>query len=196
MKTRARIVLAVVTVACGGAGIAACILADPPPLPLIPAPGPPHILTESVSPPLDQVITSAPAQSLTFSVPVEADPNLPLKFRVFVDVDPNVAPTGGGGLALSGVEDGGVLATSPDASALAIVPTDFTLTSAQIGGLDACHTITLVVATAFEDPTLPGTPAPPGGDLASWRYEPNGSCNFFDAAPPLDASALGDGADE
>lgn len=195
MKTRTRLVLAVVTVACCGGGIAACILADPPPLVAIPPITAPNILAASVSPPLDQLITSAPAQTLSFSVPVETDPNQPLKYRVFVDVDPNVAPTGGG-LVKSESVDGGVLATGPDASSVVVLPIDFTLTSGQLGGLDACHTITLVVAYDFV-PTLAGTPVyPPGGDLAVWRYEPTGSCNYFDAAPPLDASAQGDGADE
>jgi len=193
MKTRARIVLAVVTVACGGAGIAACILADPPPLPLIPAVTAPQILTQAVSPPLNQLITNAPGQSLTFSVPVETDPNQSLEWRVLVDVDPNVAPLGGG-LALRGIEDGGVLATGPDASTVVVVPVDFTLTS-QLD-FSQCHVITVVVAYSFV-PGLAGTPFdPPGGSFATWRYQPVEDCNYFDAAPPLDASALGDGADE
>ncbi|HEY1958099.1 MAG TPA: hypothetical protein VGH28_20905 [Polyangiaceae bacterium] len=182
------------SVAAGASAIAACILADPPPLQPIPQPTAPQILTASVSPPLDRKITSAPSQSLTFSVPVLANPNQPLQFRVFIDVDPNADPLAGVGLALAGTQDGGVLATGPDASTVTLVPVDFTLTS-QLD-YSSCHTITLVVATAFQE-LLPGTPVnPPGGDQATWYYEPIGDCSYFDAAPPFDASAVGDGADE
>lgn len=185
MKARARLVLALFVVGAPLGGIAACVLADPPPLVQIPPPTRPVILHDSVSPPLDQKLLAPPGQSLDFVVPVQVDPDQAVQWRVFVDLDPNGSPNIGP--TTGGVDDGGVLGTTPaEGGSIAVREEHFSLTAGQID-LGACHTITFVVAYSFQ-PLLPASPVdPPGGDRATWFYEPMGDCTYFDAAPPTDA---------
>lgn len=194
MRPKTRLALALATVASAGAAVAACVLADPPPIVNPPPITRPVILTDSVSPPLDQKILSAPGNQLEFSVPVQVDPDQSLKVRVFVDLDPNGDPTKGGP-AFSRVDDGGVLGTTPaDGGSVAVRDITFPL-STQLD-LSKCHTITVVVAYDFVSLLSASPVDPPGGDRATWFYEPTEDCSYFDAAPPTDASAQGDGADE
>ena len=195
MRPKTRLVLALATVASAGAGVAACVLADPPPLVNPPPITRPVILTDSVSPPLDQKVLSAPGNQLEFSVPVQVDPDQSLKWRVFVDLDPNADPTKGGP-ATGGTDDGGVLGTTPaDGGSVAVREIHPMLVGSQLD-LSKCHTITVVVAYDFVSLLSASPVDPPGGDRATWFYEPMADCSYFDAAPPTDASAQGDGADE
>lgn len=193
MRPKTRLALALATVASAGAAVAACVLADPPPIVNPPPPIAPHILTESVSPPLNRKILDAPGGQLTFSVPVQVDPDQPFKYRWLLDQDPNGDPRTGGLLG-SGTDDGGVLGTTPaDSGSVAIRNIPFNLSSIDFS---KCHTITVVVAQEFTSGVLASPAYPPGGDLATWFYEPVDDCNSFDGAPPVDASAQDDGADE
>jgi hypothetical protein len=197
MKSRARIVLVLVAVAvASSSAVAACMLADPPPIQPIPPPSQPVIETFAVSPPLGQTIGALPSgtQSISFAVPVSADVDQALQWRVFVDLDqlgPGQTPPGP---VRSGGDDGGVLGTVVGEAGAANRVIEFTLQASQGIDFSACHKFTIVVAYQFVDPVSGGPTAietpvyPPGGARADWSYEPVADCTYYDAAPPYDAS--------
>jgi hypothetical protein len=204
MKSRARLVFALVAVAAASAAGVACVLADPPPLVQLPPLAAPHILTDSVSPPLDRKILAPTdnGQTLSFAVPVEVDPDQTIQWRVYMDVDPNLGLPGfiaggtddGGTLVGSAVQEGGVVGTVPAEAGVAVRVITFDLKASAGIDFDVCHTFKFVVAYDFDPST--GTPVdPPGGDSATWFYEPLPSCSYDDAAPPFDAATL-DGASD
>jgi len=198
MKARARFVLALAVVSAAGV---ACVLADPPNIEQIPPPQQPFIITGSVSPPLDQPIGALPSsvQSLSFAVPVETDPDETLQWRVFIDDDTSYV------ISASGSEDGGVMATAPGEAGVGYRVIQFSLQASVAIDFSACHRFKVVVAYAFANQlscaacgSAPSDqPAyPPGGDTATWFYEPISDCNIYDAAPPYDADVPDVGDDE
>jgi len=183
-----------------GAALLACVLADPPPLQELPPPMRPVINHLGASPPLGEVIGLQPdnAPPMPFSVPIQVDPNETFQWRVFIDLHRTLSSPpallkfsfdqGVGG-------DGGTTVTFDINFAADLDPT-------------TCHTIDFVVANLFiNDTTFAADPQdPPGGDSASWIYEPVGNCNVYDAGPMpeagpdasdgSDADDAGDGASE
>jgi hypothetical protein len=175
----------------------ACVLADPPPIQNPPTPTRPFILTDSVSPPADQKIVAPPTDTpLVFSVPVLSDPDQPLTFRVFVDLDQTstLLPT----KVKSGTDDGGATGEAPDAGDSVRV-LGFQLATSDLIDFSQCHTFTFIVARDFIEDHPANPTDPPGGDQITWFYEPQTDCTTYDAAPPtydLDAGDAGDGATE
>jgi hypothetical protein len=113
-------------------------------------------------------------------VPVLVDPNLAIKWRVFVDLDPNVATQV---QAYGNQDDGGVLGVTSDAG-----PSIRTLSfSTQDIRLQfdptQCHTITFIVAYDFFDSFGDfSKPSPSGvGSSVTWNYQPLEDCTFYDA---------------
>ena len=181
--------LGFVAAACAGIAAAmlvstACITAPPPKLPAE-VEHRPTILLESVQPPYNQILPQLPGE---FIVPVVLeDPDETFQWDVFIDynacADPSTcAPTQPlGGITpvnpTPGTVDGGVV--------LVYFPPPTGLDPSR------CHTIDFVVAHQFET-GLPHTPAPPGGDLVTWIYDPGGSvpCSLL----VYDAGSVQDGA--
>jgi hypothetical protein len=183
---RVRIVVGLAFVALSAIGVA-CVLADPPPLANPPAPGAPKILSGSVSPPLAQKILAPPPNTpLDFSVPVEATPSVSLTFRVFIDW----VATSTSAPSISVTDDGGATGALPD-SGDSVRVFDFKIPPSQGVDFSVCHTITFFVAYAFQ-PNSPSVPVSPGGDQATWYYEPVSDCTFDNGAPPTGS----DGASE
>jgi len=194
-KARVGFALAVPAIAALGAALA-CVLADPPPVDPLPPPSRPTILSDIVTPRLDQKLTSQP---VAFDIPVAVDPSQSIKWRVFQDLDPAVNTQFVGGLDVT--DDGGV--TLPDTgNAVRVIDDPF-------NGLDfgsQCHTFTFVVAVDF-DPTIFARPADivgsngdvvcaSCGDQVTWFWQPVADCNFDDAAPPTYLPEASDGASD
>lgn len=179
--TPARIVLGTILVAAPAVALA-CVLADPPPITSV-ALERPRIDYGAASPPLDQKILAPPASvaSLSFVVPVEVAPDQQFQWRVFVDLDPTGAPVDA---VKRGTDDGGALALPPDAGDSDRMLT-FSLSSSDGIDFSVCHHFTIVVALAFKDGTFAEPVTPPGGDLATWFYEPVADCTLFDGGPPI-----------
>ena len=169
----------------------ACILAQPSgELPRIPE-SRPTIVHASVVPSTSAVLTRFPS---TFIVPVElADPNLEFVYATFVDYNPR---------------NGDGLVEEPRHSVFEAANTvgrTRTLTIAIPAPLelDRCHTVEVVVALHLAsdtdltgDPKLRHTPLEPGGDIATWFYNPSGDlggCPSLDAG--IDASMDADAAE-
>lgn len=164
----------------------ACILAQPSgELPRIPE-SRPIIIRASAVPPTSAVLTRWPVDS-TFLVPVElADPNVEFKYVAFIDYNPLT----GDGL----VEDPrpSVYEVSNNSSnSVGRTRTLTILIPERLAAPDRCHTIEVIVALHFAsdgdltgDPKLRHTPLAPGGDIATWFYNPNGG---LDGCPQLDA---------
>lgn len=166
--------------------IGGCLLAEPPGDPPKIEPRRPSIHHDTVNPPTWTPITDI-APNTELVVPVDADPQAPLLYKLFLDFDP-----GTGGVPL--VDDK--------------VPADPTLNSMRVihiglyglFGLDTsqCHTLLVRVALSFSQNSN-WQPLAPGGDDAVWFYRPNGNnapCPGFDAGTFPDASAFDTGADE
>jgi hypothetical protein len=186
----ARVILASLAIAAPAVGVA-CVLADPPPIQQPASLDRPIILTDSVSPPLDQKITAPPTGTpLTFSVPVRVSPDQSVKYRVFVDLQQSATSFD---KLISVTDDGGATGTLPDAGD-SVRALGFQFPSSTPIDFGACHTFTFVVAYDFIDNQSPNPIDPPGGDQVTWFYEPIADCTYYDAAPPTyDAS---DGASE
>ncbi|HEX4513957.1 MAG TPA: hypothetical protein VH054_10485 [Polyangiaceae bacterium] len=175
-------VVAFAALALGSSAAAlACVLADPPPI-VTPAPQQaPEILTLSVTPPPSQVLKTNPCDNVLdcFVVPVLVDPNQAVKWRVFVDLDPNI-PTQEP--ALRDQDDGGVLGVTTEAGP-SIRTIQFSLQHNLQFDPTQCHTITFIVAYDFFDSVGdPSTPSPAGvGSSVTWYYQPLEDCTFYDA---------------
>ena len=181
MIARARLVLASVALAATAA-VTACILADPPPIQEIPPPSAPRIIGESVTPPLNEKLTALP---LEFVVPVEADTDETLQWRVFIGDNVNAT--------IGAAEDGGVLATDPNDAGTSVRVISFQAAALSLD-VTQCTKITIVVAYDFgQSPSSPRNP--PGGDQETWFYEPIPDCTLDDAAPPFDAAVSDAGLD-
>jgi len=171
------VVAAAIALGSSAAAIA-CVLADPPPI-VTPSPQEaPHILVESVTPPPGQALkTTPPCTNLSdcFVVPVSVDLNASIKWRVFIDLDPTVAPQQFQG----DTDDGGVLAVGPDAG-IGIRMIAFNPQQSPTFDPTQCHVITFIVAYDFFATDF-AKPLPPGGDSVYWFYEPTNDCTFYDA---------------
>lgn len=161
----------------------ACILAQPSgELPRIPE-SRPTILRASAVPPTSAVLTRWPVDS-TFLVPVElADPNVEFRAASFIDYNPLT----GDGLV---EERKSVYEVSNSSSNTVGRARTLTILIPEPAP-DRCHTIEVVVALHLAsdtdltgDPKLRHTPLAPGGDIATWFYNPKGD---FGACPSLDA---------
>ncbi len=162
----------------------ACILAQPSgELPRIPE-SRPTIIRASAVPATSAVLTRWPVDS-TFLIPVElADPNIDFRYVSFIDYNPLT----GDGL----VEEPRQSVYEVSNSSSNTVGRTRTLTIViPEPAPDRCHTIEVVVALHLAsdsdltgDPKLRHTPLAPGGDIATWFYNPNGDLG---ACPSLDA---------
>lgn len=151
----------------------ACVLAQPSgQLPRIPETRP-TILHASTVPSETSVVTRWPQ---TFVVPVElTDPTVRIAYATFVDFD-------------SLNNDGLVETSHSDFEQANTVGRTRTLTVA-IPEPDPgrCHKVEIVVALRLasqDDAKHSHTPAEPGGDIATWFYNPNGDLG---GCPALDA---------
>jgi hypothetical protein len=151
----------------------ACILAQPSgELPRIPETRP-TILHASTVPSETSVVTHWPQ---TFIVPVELiDPTVRFAYAAFIDFD-----------ALN--NDGLVLVSHSDfVQANAVEGTRTLTVSMPEPDLGRCHKVEIVVALRLaseDDAKHSHTPAEPGGDIATWFYNPNGDLG---GCPALDA---------
>ena len=161
----------------------ACILAQPSgELPRIPE-SRPTIIRASAVPATSAVLTRWPVDS-TFLVPVElADPNLEFRYASFIDYNPLT----GDGL----VEARQSVYEVSNSSSNTVGRTRTLTILIPEPAPDRCHTIEVVVALHLAsdtdltgDPKLSHTPLAPGGDIATWFYNPNGDLG---ACPSLDA---------
>lgn len=191
MKRRAGLGKRIVAVAsllaaCGllVAGQDACILAaSSGELPRIPE-GRPTVWHASVVPSTSLVLTRWPRE---FIVPVElADPTSTVVFASFVDFNP---ATGEG---LDAVRRSLFEAANTQGRIRTL-----TVPITEPADLDQCHVIEVIVALRLKAETEPKnahTPEEPGGDVATWFYNPNGDlggCPALDAGidAPIDADA-------
>lgn len=188
-----RFVAALSVVAAASAFVAivaaedACILAEPSgELPRIPETRP-TIIHASVVPSTAAVLSRFPS---VFIVPVElADPTVEIVYAAFVDYNPLT----GDGLVdaprHSVFEASNTTARTRTLSIEIPVPLE----------TDRCHVIEVVVALRLaseKDPKNAHTPDEPGGDVATWFYNPRGDvggCPSLDAG--IDAPAEADAAD-
>lgn len=173
----------------------ACILAQPSgELPRVPE-SRPIILRASVVPSTTAVLTTFPS---TFIVPVElADPTVEFKYVTFIDYNPL---TGDG---LQGEPLTSVFEASNNSSNTVGRTRTLTVLFPKPPEPDRCHTIEIIVALHLAsdtdltgDPKLQHTPLAPGGDIATWFYNPSGDlggCPSLDAG--LDAGADADAAE-
>jgi|HubBroStandDraft_2_1064218.scaffolds.fasta_scaffold152356_2 hypothetical protein len=169
-----------------GAALASCLLLDPPPaLPTVPL-GAPQILTESLVPPLDSVLSWPQAsESLTFVVPVQVnDPSTPYAVYFFEDYgSPNSKNVGG------------PVQSSTDTDAGTIQVFNFSVSPPPISG---CHWFTV-----FADADNTEEPPPPSGPVltcllcqqVTWFYDPVGAggCGTPDAGGIPDADIVREG---
>ncbi|MDB4935598.1 MAG: hypothetical protein JWP87_2570 [Labilithrix sp.] len=159
----------------------ACILAQPSgEIPRIPETRP-TILHASVVPSTTSVLTRFPS---TFIVPVElADPTVRIVYAAFIDYNP--------------LNNGDGIVDSPSHSDFEPSNTNGRIRTLNVlipepADTDRCHKIEVVVALRLvseTDQRNAHTPAEPGGDIATWFYNPSGDlsgCPALDAG--LDAS--------
>ncbi len=178
--------LAAVGAACVAFVTDACVLVeDTSDLPKLPQRRP-TIVHGSVVPSTARVLTTFPVDLV---IPVEvSDPTQPIQYSVFVDYN-SVTGEGNVGQPVT-------LATGNRTTVIAFrldPPVDF----------KQCHTVEVVVALRFESDKTPQTshtPAPPGGDVVTWFYNPNGDfgCPSLDAGidTGVDAGADADATAE
>jgi hypothetical protein len=173
----------------------ACILAQPSgDLPRIPESAP-RIVRASIVPSTSAVLSQWPG---TFLVPVElADPTVEFVYAAFVDYNPIT----GDGL----VEEPrhSVYEVSNSSSNTVGRTRTVTILIPDPPEPDRCHTIEVVVALHLASDTdltgnllLRHTPLAPGGDSATWFYNPNGDvggCPTLDAG--IDAGRDADASD-
>ena len=143
----------------------------------------PTIVHSSLVPPTSAVITSFPS---AFIVEVElVDPTVDVAYATFIDYNPFT----GEGL----VESPGSSSHEPNASGRTRL---ITIAINEPLELDRCHVIEIVVAlrlAGVDDPKHVHTPDAPGGDIATWFYNPNGDlkgCPSLDGG--VDAPSDGD----
>ncbi len=193
-RTRKRILGAVTALAVGSSCALlvvaqdGCILAQPSgELPTIPEMRP-TILHASTVPSETSVVTRWPQ---TFIVPVElVDPTARIEYAAFVDYDE---------LTNEGLQGP---AQDSNFEAANTVGRTRTLTVAipEPDHPDRCHKVEVVVAlrlSSRDDAKHSHTPAEPGGDIATWFYNPAGGlggCPALDAG--IDAAVDGGDASE
>jgi hypothetical protein len=184
--------LAIAFTAVVGAAVA-CVLADPPPIDNLPPPTRPTILTDIVYPSPYQKLTSPPA---SFNIPIAVDPNQPITWRMFEDLNPLINTSYVSGLDVT--DDGGATDQADAGNAIRDESIDNPSTTTELD-FTQCHTFTFVVAFAFDPTTFSKPITVPGcvscGTSVTWVYEPVSDCSLFDAAPPTYVEA-GDGASE
>jgi hypothetical protein len=163
----------------------ACVLAQPSgDVPRLPA-SRPTIVHPSLVPPTSAVLTRFPD---VFKVPVElVDATVAFQYAVFVDYNP---------LTGEGLVDG------PRTSLFDLENADpdkrtrlLEISFPAPAELGRCHVIEVVVGLRLgtNDPKNVHTPDEPGGDIATWFYNPSGDlggCPTFDAG--IDARPDGD----
>jgi hypothetical protein len=133
----------------------------------------PTIKHSSLIPSSGAVLTRFPS---VFIVPVElADPKVSFAYAAFIDYNPQ---TGNGLVELprgSEYEPANTLGRTRILEVAIAEPLD----------LDRCHVIEVIVALRFfDDPRTAHNPPEPGGDIATWFYNPNGDLG---GCPSLDA---------
>jgi hypothetical protein len=157
-----------------GVAIGACVLADPPATLPVVAESPPAILAGVTPPP--GFLATWPDR---FYIPVSVlDPAQPLKWLAYEDYNPftsggTALPLDKAPVTVSSEGDGGVR----------------TIVIAVLGPPTGpgCHTIEVVVASAFDDFVATD---PPGGVVVGWTYTRSGSPGD---CMPFDAGAFADG---
>jgi hypothetical protein len=172
--------------AIAAGGIAACITAPPPDLPILPARGP-RILEDGVQPPTNAYLTELPADG-QFLVPVEVnDPTQEIVGRVFVDFYP------GSDNMRSATAADQMITAQPALDGGPTIMSFMLSATADLGDPTACHLIQFFVADSFSGRSghTPGDSL--GADSVSWFYTPNGpnGCFGYDAG---DGAAAEDGA--
>jgi hypothetical protein len=191
-----RRVLAVTAVAIGSAVVVlqdACVIASPSgDLPRLPD-SRPTIVHSSLVPTTSAVLTHFPS---TFSVPVElSDPTVDFVYAAFIDYNPL---TGEGLVDVP--RDSLFTAANAEPGRTGLIRT-IKVNIPAPSDLGACHRIEIIVALRLNrrDPKNAHTPEePPGGDIATWFYNPNGDlggCPSLDAGidAELDAAEAGEG---
>lgn len=185
---KARLVTAAVLIACTIVVVAAqdaCVIAEPSvELPRLPE-SRPTILHASVVPTQSAVLATFPSR---FIVPVElADPTLTFSYAAFIDYNTHT----GEGLVLP-AQQSRFEASNAGGGRVRIL----TIPIPEPLELDRCLKIEVIVALRLNetDPKNTHTPLPPGGDIATWYYNPNGDlggCPSLDAGidAPSDADA-------
>jgi hypothetical protein len=177
------VVVGVVILAASAQG--ACVLAQPSgDVPRLPE-SRPTIIHPLLTPSTSSVLTYWPP---SFGVPVElVDPTVPFWYVSFVDYNPN-NPTQAADGPRSSLFD---VSNTTDRTR------NLTVTIPAPLDLDRCHVIEVIVAlrlNATTDPKNQHTPDAPGGDIATWFYNPSGTtggCPSQDAgiSVPLDDDA-------
>lgn len=169
----------------------ACVLAAPSgDLPRLPD-SRPTILHSSLVP-VGPVITTFPT---SFIVPVElADPTVSFVYASFIDYNPltgeGLVETRDSLFSAANLEPG---RTGRTRTIEVVVPAP--------ADLESCHKVEIVVALRLKartDPKNAHTPEEPGGDIATWLYNPSGDlagCPSLDAGidASLDAGEAGEG---
>lgn len=159
----------------------ACVLASPSgDLPRMPDTRP-TIVHSSLAPTTSAVLTTFPS---SFVVPVElSDPNVTFVYAAFIDYNPLT----GAGLVDIPQDSPPPTSTSPGRTGR-IRTIEVNIPAPA--DLDACHRIEIVVALSLNrrDNKNAHTPEdPPGGDIATWWYNPNGDLG---GCPSLDAGIV------
>ncbi|MCL2777612.1 MAG: hypothetical protein FWD73_06375 [Polyangiaceae bacterium] len=167
-----------------------CVLVEPPADLPASQPTRPIILHGSVVPGTSAVLGTFPAK---FIVPVEITPvTASFEWAAFIDYNPRTGEGQVGSTYVSTFEP----ATTEDGVRLLEVSINPISISPPLD-INGCHVIEVVVALQFVSDTDPHTPAPPGGDVVQWFYNPGGDmrgCPVADAG--IDASVVGDEGSE
>jgi hypothetical protein len=161
----------------------ACVLAEPSgALKTLPE-FRPTIVHSSLVPPASTVITRFPS---SFIVEVElVDPTVDVAYAAFIDYNPFTG---------EGLVQGPLHSThDPNAPARTRL---LNINIPEPPDLDRCHVVEVIVAlrlAAEDEPKHAHTPDAPGGDIATWFYNPNGDlkgCPSLDGG--VDAPSDGD----
>jgi hypothetical protein len=174
---KARLVTAAVLIACTIVVVAedACVIAEPSGEVLRLPESRPTILHSLVVPTTSAVLTRFPS---VFLVPVElSDPTVDFYYAAFIDYN---TLTGEGLVGQSTVSRFEASNSGGGRTRLLTVAIPEPLE------LDRCHIIEVIVALRLgeRDPKNIHTPLAPGGDIATWFYNPNGGLG---GCPSLDA---------
>jgi hypothetical protein len=158
-----------------GVSAAACLLPVPPDPAPLPEIGP-LILSTSVQPPTERVLTKLQGDLV---VPVYLiDPSVQLEWRLYVDYDPSGVsspndPEGTAGRVARGVS---LPLDTAERTRTLRIPLAQVADLASLSSV-RCHVLELIVARAFvgESRRDGHTPKAPGGDSVSWFYSPAGT---------------------
>lgn len=161
-----------------------CLLTDPPGDRPAASTRRPAIVHEALDPPVSQVLTAVTRET-TLRITVEAEPEVQLVWRMFVDFNPQ--------LSGAAVSEGTIPADPKNLAPTRVVDVPI------YGFFDdtQCHTLEVIVAQSFSTKSA-WTPNSPGGDSAVWFFRPGdpaGACPGLDAGSFADAAAFDAGAE-